>query len=447
MRYLLLVLMFFAGCSAPEYKRPDWGDSTEPWNTTYLIDIDYSTVDLDEEAERIDNHYWDYAQLEGVTLEPMRYNKTSEHPDGWDTGGDSGIFTGTALAAWTFKWGTTKHADSKEEMLRTLRAVWMLTHAPGRGVLCRVTFPVEDGPMIGYPERWESRMGFVGLSAGDLPDPLGGTLPQMRYYTRATKDQLTGLLLGLSVCLKIAGPEIEEVRDIVRQCARDIYDHLKKHDWNIRDEKGENDTGADHVDGLLKTQLLALMAATDPTFQDEYEEEFVISDLGDWFAVFSNYSQYYAWNLRYSRALSIWILEENVERREEVAEFVEDCLWNNTSEQMSAWFAVIQAAIHSDVGAKGVMIDSLKSLAVKPLRNYSSPYAGQQYAPNVFEVLFGMDDKYVLPPHLRKPTGYTTWQKRPWDVSSSGPAKMPAQEATGLDFILVYWMARYFGLL
>jgi hypothetical protein len=445
-----VTLLVLAGCAAPEYERPDWGGAV--WDTTYLIDADPAGVDLDVVAASLESHYWDFAQHEGVCIEPQRSDVSLADPDKFDTGGDSGIYTGTALAAWSFKYGVTKAAADLAHVHHTLRAVWMLTHAPGPGVLCRVTFPVGDEALFDFPARWESRKPFVGKSAADLEDAvLGGVLPEMRFYTRATKDQLTGLLLGLSAAWKIVGPSDPLVRGVVRRCARDIYDHLVKHDWNIRDAKGENDTNADHVDGLMRTQLYALLAATDvPEFRDVYVDEFVVSDLGDLylFSIFNNYSQYYAWNLRYSRALSVWLLEDDADRREQLADFVGDSLWANTSGHMNGWFAAIQAGMNGDAGAKTVLVDSLKSLGLKPIRNYSSPYVGQQYGPNVFEVFFGLEDKYVLPPHLRKPTGYTTWQKRPWDVQdSTEPDKEPHQNAVGLDFLLAYWCGRYFGAL
>jgi hypothetical protein len=80
------------------------------------------------------------------------------------------------------------------------------------------------------------------------------------------------------------------------------------------------------------------------------------------------------------------------------------------------------------------------------MRNYSSPYIGQLQEPNFFEALFGLTDRYVLPPHLRKGTGYSTWQKKPWDVGSGTEVdKQPVGDDTGLSFLLPYWAGRYFG--
>lgn len=454
MRVLLLsMVILLAGCSGPEYSRPDWGSTGEPWDTTYLLDDDPDSVNLHLRAKSLETHYWQFAQVEGVCLEPARSDVTLALPDSWGDGGDSGIYTGTALAAWSFKWSVTQDVIDLARVFDTLRAVWLLTHAPGPGVICRVAFPANMEEEFSYPEHWQHRIdgGFVHKSAANIADPVrGGVLPETIYYTRATKDQLTGILLGLSACWKLVGPEHAMVRDVIRQCARDLHDHLKKHKWYIRDENGKNDTNSDHVDGLLKTQLFALLAQTEPTcFRAAYLDEFTVSGLGDLFVIFNNSDQYYAWNLRYSRALSVWLLEDNADRREELAEFVEDCLWDNTSGHQNGWFAAIQAGMNNDVEAKAVLIDSLKSLALKPTRNYSAPYVNQLQKPNIFEVLFGLEDKYVLPPHLRKPTGYSTWQKEPWDVSQADPApdKNPWQDDTGLSFLMAYWCGRYFRAL
>ena len=114
MRALIFLLPLVIGCSAPEYSRPAWGGGGEPWDTTWLIDADPAGVDLGVVATSLEAHYWDFAQLEGVCLEPARSDPASGVLDSFDTGGDSGLFTGTALACWAFKYGVTKDVAETE---------------------------------------------------------------------------------------------------------------------------------------------------------------------------------------------------------------------------------------------------------------------------------------------------------------------------------------------
>ena len=74
-----------------------------------------------------------------------------------------------------------------------------------------------------------------------------------------------------------------------------------------------------------------------------------------------------------------------------------------------------------------------------------SPLAGDERKPSFLQVLIGDVDRFILLPHLRKPTSYTVWQKEPWDVGGAGYDG--SGEATGLDFILVYWMGKFHGFL
>jgi hypothetical protein len=65
--------------------------------------------------------------------------------------------------------------------------------------------------------------------------------------------------------------------------------------------------------------------------------------------------------------------------------------------------------------------------------------------PNQLDMVTGAADARALWPHLRKPTGYWTWQKGPWDAGRTAPTA--GYDSGTLGLLLPYWMARYHGLL
>ena len=217
----------------------------------------------------------------------------------------------------------------------------------------------------------------------------------------------------------------------------------------IRDAHGNNDTSADHVSGLLKTQLLALLAQIAPNeFQKQHEDEFHIPVIASIVNVLNNFDQYYAWNLRYSRALSIWMLETNNERKQEIKSYLNEELWPHTKDHQCGWIASVRSAmVPHDLRAKSILKKSLEDLSFKPLRNWSSPYIGQTCSPNIIDILLRDTGKYVVPPHLRRPTQYSTWAKEPWDVNNGEVDKAGRGEDTGLAYLLAYWCGRYFSAL
>lgn len=467
MKYLPLLTVILAGCICnPDRPKPH-APTGRYWDTYYLVDADPSTVDLDVHEEFVNDHYWAFVQYEGMIWEPTRSDPGLYQPDGYGNGGDTAIFTGMALGAWCFKYGVQDTTLELDRVMETLRGVWILTHATGvPGAICRAAFPQSQAARWDYPRKWQHRIdkGFVGTGPA-LSDPVRGReLEPHKYYTRATKDQLTGLLFGLAVTWKTLDPSSVHINDrktaqkarrIVAEITESLYQHLRKYDWKIKDAFGRNDTNADKVSGLQKTQLLALRRLTvsisKPTevarALRRYEKEFVVHGPGDYFGFFNNNTQYFAWNLRYLRAFTIWLLEDDPDRKEKAREFVDKFLWPYTRGHQNAWYLAVRNAMNpGDHRRIPALIRALKSHALRPTRQWSSPFHGREIKPST-AIIFNCEDEYVLPPHWRKPAGYFTWVKEPWDV---GPNPLPdtrgLQDQTGLGLLLPLWTARYFKL-
>jgi hypothetical protein len=244
------------------------------------------------------------------------------------------------------------------------------------------------------------------------------------------------------------------VRSCVKQVATDIYTHLLAHDWKIRNQNGENDTGADAVDDLLKAVVLALQVHTGRAdLQADYDKEYAaFIDLSNTLAYadrFTNFNQYYAHNLRASRALSIWFLEgADSEKGKQAEDYFANNVWRFTSGHKNGWFAFIRLLMDpADEAAKAEGIYALKSLSLKPTRMWSSPLFGQEQKPGLIESTV-CHRAFVVDPHLRKPEDYSTWQKEPWDVGGGSDwDKEGRGDASGLDFLLAYWVGRVAGAL
>lgn len=468
------------GCALPGTKTEDYvpigPDTPDPWNTNYLIGLDPETVttaDLTSHAAAAESQYWTYGQVNGVLWPPYRTDASLEHPDRWVDGGDSCIFTGHGLACWSFKFATTKDPADLDKVEETLKGLWILVNATGTpGAICRNAAPFEDGALFGYPDEVQHRIekGFVGHGP-ELVDPFtGDTIPGggFWYYTRATKDQLTGVALGLSAISALTNPadydpslseRLEKVRQVASSVATSTYDHLVKHRWKIRDQKGENDTTADYVDGLLRSTFLsALDSLSSGFYHEEAEAQFAkamseqeVLSLVD---VFANYDAYYGHNLRSSRLLGLWLVYRgDPEKEQELKDYVQENVWRYTSTHRNAWFCFVRNVIHHpDVDSVENGLRGLKGMVLKPFRGWSSPYAGQEVKPRLIDVLFNDTEAWVLDTHLRKFGGYWTWQKEPWDVEShpfpttSGYDEEGLNEATGLDFLAAYWLGKLYSL-
>ena len=460
-KFIIILALFFVGCATPH-------DTTLERERAEAVTV----ADLVSHAAVLEKHHWKYSQDNGIVWPPWRSSPDLENPDQYKNGGDSALFTGYVLASSVYKYKVTKNRLDLNGVMVTLRGVYILTHATGTpGVIARCAFPASNPDPWGYPNggSWLRRIptGFVGTGPEHFP-PGDGWFnymthhPEMVYYTRATRDQLTGLLFGLSVAWhELQGAqehqeEIEDIKSVIKVVVHDLYSHLRAHDFLIRDENGKNNTSADDVTGIMKLQLLALYRLTAPEEKKEritekYLKQFKTSMFLDrkweFWNIFNNYSQYYAWNLRYARAYSIWSLEDDSDRRKTISNYIRDGLWAYTKNHGCPFFTYLYAATVDDAPKRGLdsALLGLKSLSLRPIRQYPSPLCGDIRMPNILQVIFGSDSQYHILPHLRKPTDYFTWTKRGWD-SGHCHEGVPQGDNTGIDFTLPYWLGRHLNL-
>jgi hypothetical protein len=410
---------------------------------------------LAQRASELERRYVEDVEVEGVVWVPLRSDPAAAEPDRYGTGGDSLLFTGVAVAAWTWKYGVTGNAD---RLVEALRGLWILTHVAGPGVLCRAAFPSRRDAEFGWPSAWAGRdPRFVGETpAGAIRDPIrGGPLPAMRWYTRATRDQLTGLVLGLaSVWALATAPTTDselaaQLRTVVAEITADVVAQLRAHDWRIRDASGRNDTTADDVDGLLRVAVLGLARVVGVADADrEYEREFRRAVEGphplDSFQRYSNLFGYYAHNLRAARTYSIWLLDADPERRVQIVDYARTRWRRWTDHHGNAWLSWLWFVMSgAPPDAEGLR--ALYELRWKPIRSASSPLAGRWSPPRIDAVIFDTTPAWVLPVYLRKPSEYFSWQKEPWGAGE--PGNRGRANTTGLDFLAAYWLGRAHGFI
>ena len=297
--------------------------------------------------------------------------------------------------------------------------------------------------------------------------------PPMIYYTRATRDQLTGILYGIGVALAELDPDnydtetayaVQKVRDILHDVIRAVFQRLESTGFVIKDHKGATGTSAILVSGLLKVQLLAVYRAAleqregvdgkeykriDRLYKRAFAKAFCLND-GNASSLFNRRSlleDYYAFNLRFARSFTIHLLEKDSRRRATVVDYMEKHVWRYVQNHRNTHFIFLYAAASGDLSRLEDATRSLRELSLRPLRNWSSPLHGIDCYPPRPVLLYGDVSAFVVPVHLRKPTGYFIWQKDPFETGDGAVNTEGLTEATGLDFILPYWMGRHYGFI
>lgn len=464
---LLVLCLGVAGCLAPprpwQERAADVAMSGGPSDTAHLLHIDPAAVEsggpasLADWAGELERRYVRHVQVDGVVWQPLRSSGGVADPDRYGSGGDSMLFTGVALAGWTWKYAVTGDSD---RVVEAVRGLWILTHVAGRGVLCRAAFPSSRDVEFGWPDAWADRdPRFVGETPPlAIADPIrGGHLPAMRWYTRATRDQVTGLVLGLSSAWMLATDPTTDpalsalLRPIVAQIVVDVALHLRAHGWRIRDATGQNDTSADDVDGLLRLAVLGLARAVGmPEADQDYQREFAdfaerAGALGA-FDRYNNVAGYYAFSLRAARSYSIWLLDEDPAHKKQMVDYARAHWRRWTDHHGNAWLAwlwFVMAGLPPDEEGRR----ALHELRLKPHRLWPSPLAGRWKPPSFNAATLDTTAAWVLPVYLRKPTAYSVWQKEPWDAGEAAGDVRGLGDSTGVDFLSAYWLGRAHGFI
>lgn len=433
-------------------------------------------ADLDSYSVAAENHFRKFHTVEGVLWQAWRTDASLTDPDRYGSGGDSLLFTGMYLSASTYRFRVTNKAEDLDKMIETLRGLYILTNAMGvPGNLARCAFPADKPDKWAFPGAWGGRIqdGFVYEDTTAADDPFNPTLklPKMVYYTRVSRDQVSGLFFGLATFSRFTDPndpgimaldpDVKARLVIARTIAADMVERIwhkfKTDDFLIRDHTGRNNT-ADSISGLLKLEIVAVRRSFNPAVQKDYEKEFEsffcpFGHLGDLFNGFSNLNQYYAWNLRFCRSYSIYVLETDHDRQKKIADYIESNLFDDVEDHKNPFFIYVNNIAHPNKPAKLYDAEyALKALTIRPLRNYDSPLAkdGSPTSGTWGKILraIGAIPHYlgiteVTPPQFREPCTYFNWQDDPWDTGYKGNPAI--EEDCGLGFLLPYWMGKFYG--
>ena len=284
----------------------------------------------DEIVKDIDDTYWKEHQVDGIAY--CRMHRNALHSS-YGTGADNAMFTGFYLAAASFRYGVTQEVDDLIKIRDTINGIHLLTHVTNTpGVLVRLAFPLEDAwNKIGYDvdnqdagNTWTRRRKEGSLYEED----------SHFFYAKTTRDQLAGVVYGLSVAWKIVydrfekniykpsseGVTTDEIKEmnLLQDCINKIQEisshlvfRLKSKKWSLKDHTDNvGDTNADVPSIQLRYALLLLnhIAYNRESFPALYSFKMKMFYKFIWLHTF--YYRFtrrmYAWNVRTTIAFTLW---------------------------------------------------------------------------------------------------------------------------------------------
>jgi hypothetical protein len=381
----------------------------------------------DSDAEKISQRIQDVHLVYGFIAE------TRFAADGtirWTDGnGDGALWTGSYLAAEAFRYAVTKSPAAWANLKAALASVKALSTVAPSGFLARTIFPL-DSPFIGHLVDAEQGQGL-------FPTTYAG---KASYWVgHPTRDQYAGVFLGLGVTYDL----IDDAE--IRSTCRDIITHLVEaligHAWTM------GNPGQPIQESYLyrPDQLLSVLQLGKHVNPDRFAKTYsrtrffsspfaglpsTLDDLRDMD------KRYYKVNVCYLYYYNLIRLEDSDPYRHRyLGQFA--TVRNATRGHGNAHFNMIDRALNGADALRDhetpILLDALLK---RGFRNNPVDLHGTYPA-------CGPDRACNPIPVAERPYADFLWQRSPFDMVGKGDG---TEESPGIDYILPYWMARYYNV-
>lgn len=362
-------------------------------------------------------------------LDPV-YSADNRFIEGYTRCGDSAIWTGHYIAAESYRYAVTRDPGALRNLYRAFHGLLLLVNVPGGRVLARCVLP-EWSPYSAWPKDEEKQHGIYPAElAGYRYDWVGNT----------SRDQYLGIFFGLSVAYELV--DDVAVRAVSADVARRLLEELLDNAWAVKMPSGAvSTTFLQRADQQLS--LLIVGRQMNPNrFRSIYETTRFFNALGVGLPIAIDaadpHNSYFKFNLN---ALTLFHLV-----RLEGSGFYKDIYLGayNTfrrtvDDHGNAHFNMIDRALRGpDAARDAATRQLLDQWLQRSRRDEFVDWRG------VYQSC-GQADRACDPiPVDRRVRTDFLWQRSPFLLYGGSAGRI---EGAGIDYILPYWMARYYGVL
>jgi len=399
----------------------------------------------------------------------LRYERRLEDPGDGSYGdlADGPFHTGIYLASQAFRHATTHDPAARAEVLLALNGLRMLMEVTGKkGLLARYFTPL-------VPTRAQPA-GNAGVQAtGDREEDLrqkprrqiawarSRTHPEYLWRGDASKDQYAGFVHGLGVTLALL-PD-PEVRSLIGELSAAAADHIMENGLQIVDVDGRRTKHGDLSGRILFIPIgvnalisLALTRVAAESTQQPRYERFYRELVEDGYPGLSYWAHFDFLgvgnrvndNMAYLALCPVLLLEKDGEVLGELRRAGRRS-WRAVAEDRNAFFSFVHAGLVQP-GAAAAQESGRTALREYPddkvewpvdltRPEFQFPRASLNTRKGVPRTTRG------VPLYLR-PRSSCFWASDPFRLVGNLTAQGDTETA-GADYLLAYWMGRYFGFI
>jgi uncharacterized protein (TIGR03437 family) len=360
----------------------------------------------------------------GTILDPIFTLTDSDQIASYTRCGDSALWTGHYLAAEAFRYKVTQAPDALSNVTKAIAGLKSLADVTGTNLLARCLVPIDSPYAAGIRNEEASNGVYTNSSAGWI------------WIGNTSRDQYAGALFGLAVAYDMVTDA--GIRSSISGLVTRLVDFLDGHNWSVVMPDGRSSTSfllrpdqietclaigrhvnADHFSSFSYEAQRVLLAVTVPA-------PIAVDTASD--------DSYFKFNLASINLYNLIRLEASSAKS--IYQSAYGVLRDHTASHQNAFFNIIDLGLNGPNPARDRQTLALLDGWLPRLRrDFSVDLNG------VVPVCGGQACQPV-PVWLRPPADFL-WQRSPFQLAAGGAGII---ESAGIDYILPYWMARYYGL-
>jgi uncharacterized protein (TIGR03437 family) len=359
----------------------------------------------------------------GTILDPIFAAPASNQIVGYTRCGDSAIWTGHYLAAEAFRYQVTQSPDALTNVKQAIAGIKSLLDVTGTNLLARCLVPLNSPYAAGIQSEESANGIYTNSSAGYF------------WVGNTSRDQYMGVIFGLGVAYDMVNDS--GVQSSISQIATRLVQFLEGHAWTIVMPDGSVSTTFVIRPDQILTLLQVGRHVNSSAFSTDYDINKILLAAGVLTAIgvdAASDSSYFKFNLDYISFYNLIRLESSSEKS--IYQAAYSVLQDATAGDQNAMFDLIDHALNTSSPSRDA---EAAALINEWLQRSSRDNAVNLNG--VVPVCSGQACK-PIPVVLRPPDEYL-WEESPYQLSGGGSGII---ETAGVDYILPYWMARYYGV-
>lgn len=347
----------------------------------------------------------------GAILDPILASPTSTQIVNYTRCGDSALWTGAYLAAEAFRYKVTQSADALNQVKTALAALKGLVDVTGDNRLARCMVPAASP-----------------YAAGTENEEAGNTIhqnPPWIWVDNTSRDEVVGVFFGLGAAFDLV--DDATIKSGIGDLATRMVGFIANHQWSPNDDISNT--------FLLRPEelqmLLQVARHVDPS--NTISGPFLVPPVSvGVLADVSDNSAYYKFNLDYMSFYNLIRLQNNSDNLNAY-----QIVRAYTASHQNAFFDIIDRAIQGP--------DPLRDAEMASLLQQWLQRAKRDFSVDLSKVVpvCGTEACQPIPVPRRVPTDFL-WQRDPFQLAGGGSGLV---ESAGIDYILPYWMGRYYGVI